>query len=489
MKKIFSILKILPLISHCILTQPPIHLYEAESGYYKNMTCLRESSASGSKFLAIKDSGEVIWNIIVEKTGYYDVIIRYRTKGEDKEQLLIKNKLVIPVGFGAADCWQLFNQSFYFKTGANKLGLKLGRGYVDIDWISLQAVNPALDMTPRSPVFYQQFPCDLFIKIDNYHQEIKNVFLDNLPVGFNITPYPYQESAVYMEVPASNLLDQKKRDYSLKIQLDSSEITGHLTIQSIPPTAGMLIIVPDVNHGSAVLFRLPTGRYMLIDCGQDWVRDRVLIPLFHRNKIDTIHTFIITHYHKDHDSGDRGRIISNQFHVKNFIDYKTYRSGYQWDQDSISLKILNSYEDGDEENTRSLAIKICYNDFIYMHSGDIYTVNQKKIIKRFLHDVPADVFYANHHFHGSLDPHYMYLVNPDIVLIQAQEAIYARDAYMRKYRKESLNVLNKRRETPVETLPALEVGTVVIRVNSNRDWWYETYKKQDSLIIPGLIID
>ena len=480
MKKYFSILKLLPLILHWALTQSPIHLYEAESGYYKNMTCIREFSASGGKFLTMKDSGEVMWDVTVERTGYYDVTIRYRVKGGDKEQLLIKNNSVIPVGFGAAGYWQLFNQSFYFKTGANRLGLKSGWGYMDIDWISLQAVHPAPDLVPHAQVFYQQFPRDLFFKIDNYHQEINHVFLNNEPVAFNIIPYHHQESAAVIEVPSSCLLDQKKGDYSFRMQLDSSEITGRLTVQSYPSPAKLLIIVPDVNHGSSVLLRLPTGRYMLIDCGQDWVRDRVLIPLFYRNKIDTIHTFIITHYHKDHDSGDRGRIIKSQFHVKNFIDYKTYPTGYQWNQDSIYLKILNSYEDGDEENTRSLAIKICYNNFIYMHSGDIYAVNQKKIMKQFLHDVPADVFYANHHFH---------VVNPGIVLIQAQEAIYARDAYMKKYRKESLDVLNNSRETPVETLPALEVGTVVIRVNSARDWWYETYKKQDSLIIPGLIHD
>jgi competence protein ComEC len=172
--------------------------------------------------------------------------------------------------------------------------------------------------------------------------------------------------------------------------------------------------------------------------------------------------------------------------VEKFIDYNTYPTGYEWTQDSVHFKILNSYADGEEENTRSLSIRISYNGFVYVHGGDTYAVNQQKILDRFPADVPAQVFHANHHFHGSVDPDYIIATHPDLVILQAQEAIYARSAYMVKYKQESEKVLNAGRSFPIETLPALEVGTIVLRIKNAGQWGYETYRKQDDLVIPGL---
>jgi beta-lactamase superfamily II metal-dependent hydrolase len=167
------------------------------------------------------------------------------------------------------------------------------------------------------------------------------------------------------------------------------------------------------------------------------------------------------------------------------MDYTTHPTGYEWEEDGVSFKIVNSYSDGEDENTRSLAIRISYNGFNFMHGGDTYTVNQQKILRRFPDEVPAHVYYANHHFHGSVDPNYIIETNPDLVILQAQEAIYARAAYMVKYKRESEEVLNAKRILPVETLPALEVGTIVLRIDGAGEWSYESYRKQDDLIIPG----
>ena len=140
---------------------------------------------------------------------------------------------------------------------------------------------------------------------------------------------------------------------------------------------------------------------------------------------------------------------------------------------------------GKKRTHASLAIKISYNGFTLVHGGDTYATNQQKIIRRFVDDVPAQVFYANHHFHGSVDPVYIRITNPDLVILQAQEAIYARSAYMVKYKEESEKVLNKSRAIPIETLPALEVGTIVLRIRGAGQWGYETYRNQDELVIPG----
>jgi competence protein ComEC len=484
---IFFLLILFFLAGHWLAAQYPVYLYEAEAARLDKMIRLSDPAASGGAYVSMKDSGLVTWDIPVTRSGYYNICFRYRAKDGDKEQLLLKNSVSIPVGFGMTDKWKLFSQPFYLKSGLNEVGLKSGWGYMDIDWISIQAINPSPGMTPKQLTFYRFKPHNPVIKIDNYHQAFNNLLLDDHPLSFKVRDYPYQESAVWLEIPASALKNESTGTHLIHIVLDSAEVTGKVTIFDSPVPAGLIIIAPDIEHGSSVLMKLPTGKNMLIDCAKDWARDSILIPLLQRHKIDTIQTFILTHYHEDHDSGDRGKKIIDQFHVKKVIDYHTYPAGYQWQQDSISIKILNSYKNGYDENTRSLSFKIMYHDFVYVHGGDTYAYNQKKILRKFLIDIPAHVFYANHHFHGSVDPQYIRVTNPDLVLIQAQEAIYARHAFMVKYKEEAEKVINQSRDEPVESLFSLEVGTVVIRIRNAEDWWYETYRDQDSLIIPGLM--
>ena len=225
---------------------------------------------------------------------------------------------------------------------------------------------------------------------------------------------------------------------------------------------------------------------MLVDCGQDWIRDQIIIPLLDRHDIQKIDYFILTHYHDDHDSGDDGLKIRKEYDVEKFYDYKSFKTGETFKIDNVSFKILNSFQDGDEENTQSLSFKMEYNGFVYVHGGDIYAENQQKILKNFPADVEADVYYANHHFHGSVNVDYVRAVNPAIVLVQAQEAIYARSAYMVNFKQEVEKYLIENQKRYKEDLPNLEVGTVVIRVNGKNDWTYETYQHTKEVIVPLL---
>ena len=147
-------------------------------------------------------------------------------------------------------------------------------------------------------------------------------------------------------------------------------------------------------------------------------------------------------------------------------------------------KILNSYENGTDENTRSLSFKMEYNGFVYVHGGDIYAINQRKIGHQFPHDIKADIYYANHHFHGSVDVDYLRQVDPALFLLQAQEAVYARSAYMVDFKRDVEAYLRTKSNRYIEALFALEVGTVVLRVNGKDDWSYETYRDTKNANIP-----
>lgn len=94
-----------------------------------------------------------------------------------------------------------------------------------------------------------------------------------------------------------------------------------------------------------------------------------------------------------------------------------------------------------------------YNGFIYQHIGDTYSANQNKILSKYPDDVKADVFYANHHFHGSVNPNYIISVNPAIIIVQAQQAIYARSSYMDDFKKKAEKFLFSNSDNFIECLP------------------------------------
>ena len=468
-----------------ISTNNSYRRYEAESGSIQEMIVQKDSTASGGACLDIKKSSVVKWEIPVFKTGYYQLVIRYRTRGGDKVQYLLKNDAEIACGFGMSANWNLFSQAFFLDSGINTLGIRDGWGGMDIDWIALEQPITEFGITPRKNSFYKSAPYDLVFKIDNFHQKVQGVLVNGLPLNFSVLPYPHQESAIWLNIQADELLVLPTGIFTVLVQLEKDRVKASIRVMPEPLASDLMIVVPDVEHGSSMILGLPSGKHMLIDCGKSWVRDSIVVPMLHRHQIDTIETFILTHYHGDHDGGDSGKTIRKDFFVEEFIDYNTHPTGYEWEQDGVKFKIVNSYADGDDENTRSLAIKISYKGFNLMHGGDTYAVNQQKIIRTFIEDVPAQVFYANHHFHGSVDPVYIRVTNPDLVILQAQEAIYARSAYMVKYKEESEKGLNKTRKVPIETLPALEVGCIVVRIGKNGEWGYETYRNQDELVIPG----
>ena len=459
---------------------------EAESGTYRNMIILPDQHASGGKYLSIQENSEVTWQVPLEKEGYYRVEIRYRTEGGDKMQYLLRNGEETGVGFDMSAEWNLCSQPFFFEAGTTALGIRSGWGAMGIDRITVANADPEFAITPGKNQFYLSHARDQVYKIDNFNQRVIRCMLDGQEGEFSQSPYPHQEYASWLTIPADAVSGTPPGAHRLQVELETRTMEATIEVSRDPREADLVVVAPDVEHGSAMLLRLPGGEFMLIDCGKSWVRDSIVVPMLRRHGVDTLHTFILTHYHPDHDGGDSGRIIRETFHVQSFIDYRTHPTGYSWEQDRVRFRILNSYADGEDENRRSLSLAIGYGDFRMVHGGDTYADNQRMILERFPGEVPADVFYANHHFHGSVLPEYIVRTDPGLVILQAQEAIYARAAYMVKYKIESEQVLNGRRRMPVETLPAIEVGTIVLRIHGGGEWTWETYREQDSAVIPGI---
>jgi len=464
-----------------------LKIYGAEKAELNNLIVLTDSSASACVYLKMGDEGSVSWNIEVDSSAWYDLAFRYRSPHGEKEQSLVRNGYEKKIGFGYSKDWNFLTTKTHLQKGSNNIELKASWGNIDIDYLTLHLVNPDPTIKPKQNIFYKQFPSDISIKTNQFGHPIEKILCGEKDIPFSTTGFPFQEDAAVITISKNVLSQLPVGHHILKfLYADHYSLDFDLYVELAPRLAQLTIVAPDVNHGSSVLFILPGGKIMLVDCGKDWIRDQIIIPLLDRHYIQKIDYFFLTHYHDDHDSGDDGMKIRERYNVGKFYDYKSFTTGEIFEIDRVKFKILNSFQDGKDENTRSLSFKMEYNGFVYVHGGDIYAENQQQILKNFPADVEADVYYANHHFHGSVDVDYSRAVNPAIVLVQAQEAIYARSAYMVNFKQEVEKYLIENQKRYIEDLPNLEVGTVVIRVNGKNDWTHETYKDTKNVIVPLL---
>ncbi len=485
--KFFALASLLHLfISVASATElPDGNFFEAENSSDNDLLVVTDSTASGGEYLKMGDNGSVIWDIEVDSSAWYNLVFRYRSPDGEKEQSLVKNGEETKIGFGYSPDWNLLSTSTHLYKGSNKIELKASWGDIDIDYLTLQLIQPEPTLKPTQNFFYKKFPRNIFIKTNYYGNPVEEIVCGETEIPFSTIEFPFQEDASMVTISGDVLAQLPDGKNTLKlVYADNCTLDFQLHVASAPEDSKLTIIAPDVNHGASVLFILPGGKIMLVDCAKDWVRDQVIIPLLDRHNIRKIDYFFLTHYHEDHDSGDRGATIRKRYNVENFYDYKSFSTGETFKLDQVNFKILNSYQDGADENTRSLSFKMEYNGFVYVHGGDIYAENQQRILRDFPDDIEADVYYGNHHFHGSVDVDYLRAINPAIVLVQAQEAIYARSAYMVKFKQRVEKYLIDNHQRYIEDLPNLEVGTVVIRVNGKDDWIYETYGNMNDGIIP-----
>lgn len=449
---------------------------EAENLRYERLELVSDSSASGNLFLKMSESGFIEWNCILSKSGYYKLNIGYRTSGGSKEEYLVVNEKTIPIGFAFSESWQNFSQDIYLEERENILRLLPSWGYVDIDYISISLTNLIPRIKPKINYYYKNAPRKSFFFVSNYKKQIENVLLNGQEVNFEVDPYLFKEENVFISISTIDLEELENGTAKLQVKFsDESFVESKIVVQDSCEYYGLKILTPDVEHGSAVLVILPNDETLLIDCAKDWIRDSILIPFIYENKISQIDHFIITHYHGDHDSGDKGEKIKHLFNATNFYDYKSFKTGDEFNIGNVKFKILNSYGDGSDENTNSFSFNLKYNGFVYQHGADTYASNQERILIDFPEEVECDVFYANHHFHGSIYPEYIKKMEPRIILLQAQEAIYARGAYMHDFLQNVEPYLQENSNIYIETLPNIEVGTVVLHVNGKDDWKYETY--------------
>jgi len=463
-------------------------IFEAEDASLNKTAVLQDPSARGGRFVHMIDTGSVTFHVPVNVSGRYRCHIVYRSPGKDNVQYFYVNGISYApeIGFPASGVWGEICKTAGLKRGLNRIEISASWGNMDVDYLSVEGpVSDRPEITPVQNTYYPgRSQTDLFVQLEKNHHKFTSITCKNLEVPFRTEPVSFLEDALLVRIPISCLetLDKGHSQFCFNFS-DTETVHFDLQVAESPIPPEFYIVSLDVSHGTAVLIRFPTGKILLVDTGTETMcRERVL-PFLSRHDIIPYYLWI-THYHDDHCGGKK--LLEDAFPDLIIQDYKDFRSGETFEFERTQITVINSFEDGNEregENSRSLSFRLACKDFVYIHGGDIYAENQRRILNKYGPDmIRCHVYHANHHFHGSVDVDYLRASDPYLFIVSGEEHIYGRGAYTTLVQEQVLSWLRQHDGRLIEDLLHFEVGHVVIRVVDGEHWLYETYRNTEAVI-------
>ena len=212
--------------------------------------------------------------------------------------------------------------------------------------------------------------------------------------------------------------------------LESEEVTPLPQVEAKQPEPqkadkladGILLITAlDVGQGDSILVQT-RDKNILIDSGERKEASKLLEKL-EDNKVEQLDMLVATHPHADHIGGMKA--VLNRFPVKQVYDsgqsYKTKMYGdfrAQVEKDAIPFEVLRGGEEiavnemvklkvlsprelykgtASDANNNSLVLRLEYDDFSMLLTGDIQAAVEEDLLKNCPQDLAAQVLKVAHH--------------------------------------------------------------------------------------------
>ena len=192
----------------------------------------------------------------------------------------------------------------------------------------------------------------------------------------------------------------------------------------------------DVGQGDCILIKTNKGN-MLIDAGENG-KERDVLDYLSEHEVTNLEYFIATHPHSDHIGG--AAEVINNLDVKNVIvsdvvhDTVTFekmytaistnecnaiiaKPGSEYTFGDVKFTVLAPFENDDNLNNMSVAIKLTYGKHSFLFTGDAEKEVEEQLLESG-YDLSADVYKVAHHgSETSNTDDFIDSVNPEIAVI------------------------------------------------------------------------
>ena len=248
----------------------------------------------------------------------------------------------------------------------------------------------------------------------------------------------------------------------------------------------------DVGQGDSSFIITPQNKTILIDGGGSYsssydVGEKVVLPYILDRGYNSIDLMIISHFDEDHVGGLY--YILNEIKVKKVCISKQYESTENYKKflkiakekniEVIVLKINDILEiekdvkfqvlfpeenliQENSTNNNALVIKLIYQDFKMLFTGDIEKIAEQKMVNLYKNTniLESDILKVAHHgSKTSTTQEFLNLVNPKIALIGVGED--------NRFGHPSNEVLERLKNKNIKIYSTSKCGEIVINVNKN----------------------
>lgn len=448
------------------------------------------ASAANETTRRLAPGESIEWTVEVPVAGRYELRLRYRTHERSVAGEMRVNGHARGLGLSAGlGRWLESARRVTLQAGRNVVGffatdaafevaeLRLGGAHE----AALQPLVEAPEVSPLRVRLDASAPQELRWFVRRAGQGTPELRVGGRPLAARWIDCAALDDAGWLVVPASEWSAGAADAAALELRFPRGAVRAvEIERPGKLDRAPWVIATLDVRHGKCTVLRLPDGSVAMIDTAKAEEFAQTVAPLLRAQGIRRIDHVFITHYHEDHSGGLAA--LRAEFEVGSVRDYRSFRTGDRFELGGVAVQVLNAYDAGTDENSRSLSLRCEYRGFVFTDGADIYAHNQARILRAEPAAVRAHVYSANHHFHGSVDVAYLRQTDAALFIVSADPAVYARGAFTEEYEPEVAAYLRRSGGRWRETLLTPEVGHVIVRVQDAEHWTYETRRGADGVI-------
>lgn len=190
-----------------------------------------------------------------------------------------------------------------------------------------------------------------------------------------------------------------------------------------PTKAPLDVLFFDVGHGDAALIQFPNGKKMLVDVGDcneyADMGERVIVPHFKKQNLQTVDIVLITHPHADHIGGlpyilrnlKVGKVLMNgnmkshpmlnsSLKIADSLNIPVYavKKGDQLRIDEqVDIRILSANAKHENPNEGSIVFTLQYGITKFLFTGDAEAETENQLLSQYPQALGANVIKVGHH--------------------------------------------------------------------------------------------